>query len=133
MKGTNTSEGSLELYCLGEGGGGRTEYIIIKSCLTLVSTIDSCTVSESYLCDIMYRVFLKKTCHLICYFCVSDFLIRGPFAKFVDSPYYSESELCGGAVTVSFSKYLPWQEMHSLQRSTPLLENVLQTVDHFEI
>jgi hypothetical protein len=33
--------------------------------------------------------------------------IRGPFARFVDSPYYSESELCEGAVTVSFSKYLP--------------------------
>jgi hypothetical protein len=44
--------------------------------------------------------------------------VRGPFAKFVDSPYYSESELCGGAVTVSFSKYLPWQAMHFLQRST---------------
>jgi hypothetical protein len=44
--------------------------------------------------------------------------IRVPFAKFVDSPYYSESELCGGAVTVSFSKYLPWQAMHFLQRST---------------
>jgi hypothetical protein len=28
--------------------------------------------------------------------------IRGPFAKFVDSPYYSESELCGRAETVSF-------------------------------
>jgi hypothetical protein len=25
-----------------------------------------------------------------------------PFEKFVDSPYYSESELCGGAVTVFF-------------------------------
>jgi hypothetical protein len=34
-------------------------------------------------------------------------LAQGPFEKFVDSPYYSESELCGGAVTVSFSKYLP--------------------------
>jgi hypothetical protein len=33
--------------------------------------------------------------------------IRGPFEKFVDSPYYSESELCGGVVTVCFSKYLP--------------------------
>jgi hypothetical protein len=32
--------------------------------------------------------------------------------------HYSESELCGGAVTVSFSKYLPWQGMHFLQRST---------------
>jgi hypothetical protein len=44
--------------------------------------------------------------------------IRRPFEKFVYSPYYSESELYGGAVTVSFSKYLPWQEMHFLQRST---------------
>jgi hypothetical protein len=32
--------------------------------------------------------------------------------------YYSESKLCGGAVTVSFSKYLHWQAMHFLQRST---------------
>jgi hypothetical protein len=40
------------------------------------------------------------------------------FAKFVDSSYYSESELCGGAVTVSFSKYVSWQAMHFLQRST---------------
>jgi hypothetical protein len=44
--------------------------------------------------------------------------IRGPFAKFVDSPYYYKPELCGGAVTVSFSKYLPWQAIHFLQRST---------------
>jgi hypothetical protein len=27
----------------------------------------------------------------------------GPFENFVDSHYYSESELCEGAVTVSFS------------------------------
>jgi hypothetical protein len=31
--------------------------------------------------------------------------ISGPFQEFVDSPYYSESDLCGDAVTVSFSKY----------------------------
>jgi hypothetical protein len=31
-------------------------------------------------------------------------LVRGPFEKFVNSCYYSEWELCGGAVTVSFSK-----------------------------
>jgi hypothetical protein len=43
---------------------------------------------------------------------------RGPFEKFVNSTYYSESELYGGAVTVSFSKYLPWQAMHFLKRST---------------
>jgi hypothetical protein len=46
-----------------------------------------------------------------------DLFVRGTFEKFVDSPYYSESELRGGAVTVCFSKYLPWQAMH-LQRST---------------
>jgi hypothetical protein len=43
--------------------------------------------------------------------------LRGPFEKFVDS-HYSDSELCEGAVTVSFSKYLPWQVMHFLQHST---------------
>jgi hypothetical protein len=36
----------------------------------------------------------------------------------MDTPYYSESELRGGTVTVSFSKYLPWQAMHFLQHST---------------
>jgi hypothetical protein len=30
----------------------------------------------------------------------------------------SELELCGGVVMVSFSKYLPWQAMHFLKRST---------------
>jgi hypothetical protein len=40
----------------------------------------------------------------------------------MDSPYYSESELCGVAVTVSFSKYLPWQAMHFLQHSTHFLK-----------
>jgi hypothetical protein len=44
--------------------------------------------------------------------------VRGTFEKFVHPPYYSESGLCGGAVTVSFSKYLPWQAMHFLQRFT---------------
>jgi hypothetical protein len=29
--------------------------------------------------------------------------LQGPFEKFVDSPYYSESELRGGAVMVNFS------------------------------
>jgi hypothetical protein len=37
---------------------------------------------------------------------------RGPFEKFVDSPYYSKSEQYGDVVTVSFSKYPPWQAMH---------------------
>jgi len=32
---------------------------------------------------------------------------QGSFAKFMESPYYSESELCGGAVMVSFSMYPP--------------------------
>jgi hypothetical protein len=57
---------------------------------------------------------------------------RGPFAKSVNSIYYSESELCEGAVTVSFSTHLPWQAMHFTTLHA-LLENVLQTVDHLEI
>jgi hypothetical protein len=48
--------------------------------------------------------------------------VWGPFAKFMDSPYYSKSELCGGVVVVSFSKYLPWQVMHFLQYSTHFLK-----------
>jgi hypothetical protein len=38
-------------------------------------------------------------------------------ANFVNSPYYYESELGECAVTVCFSKYLPWQMIHFLQRS----------------
>jgi hypothetical protein len=53
---------------------------------------------------------------------VKKMLIGGQFAKFVESLYYSESELRGGAVTVSFSKHLPWQAMHFLQRSTHFSE-----------
>jgi hypothetical protein len=49
---------------------------------------------------------------------LEDLNLQGPFEKFVDSPYYSESELRRCAVTTSFSKYFPWQVMHSLQRST---------------
>jgi hypothetical protein len=52
------------------------------------------------------------------YFSLVKGNIRGPFGKFVDSSYYSESALRGGAVTVSFSKYLPWQATHFLQCST---------------
>jgi hypothetical protein len=44
--------------------------------------------------------------------------IRGLFEKLVNSPYYSELELYGGAMTVSFSKYRPWQAIHFIQRST---------------
>jgi hypothetical protein len=51
----------------------------------------------------------------------------------MNSPYHSESELCGGAVTVSFSKYLPLASDLLLTTLHPLLENVLQTVDHFEV
>jgi len=40
------------------------------------------------------------------------------FEKFVDSPYCSESELCGMWWWSLFSEYLPWQAMHFLQYST---------------
>jgi len=48
--------------------------------------------------------------------------IGGPFAEFMDSPYYNELELCAGEVTVSFSKYLPWQVTNFLQHSTHFLK-----------
>jgi hypothetical protein len=35
----------------------------------------------------------------------------------MDSPYYSESELCGGGGW-PLKKYLPWQAIHFLQWST---------------
>jgi hypothetical protein len=65
------------------------------------------------------NVFLYDDGHFnVNSFVTIDLYIRGPLAKFVDSPYYSESELCGGAMTASFSKYLPWQAMHFSQRCT---------------
>jgi len=42
----------------------------------------------------------------------------GTFGKFVESPYYFESEFYGDAFTVSFLKHLPWYAMHFLQRCT---------------
>jgi hypothetical protein len=50
----------------------------------------------------------------------------------MDLPYYSESELCGGVVTVSF-EVPPLASDAFLTMLHPLLENVLQTIDHFEI
>jgi hypothetical protein len=50
----------------------------------------------------------------------------------MDSPYYSESELCGGAVMVS-SEVLPLASNALLTTLHPLLKNVLQTIDHFKI
>jgi hypothetical protein len=80
------------------------------------------------MCSISTNVFTRNDRHY------TEFLlfIRGPFEKFVDSPYYSESELCGGAVTF-FLKYLPWQEDALLTTLHPLLENVLKTFNRFEI
>jgi hypothetical protein len=48
---------------------------------------------------------------------------RGPFERFVDSPYYSGSELCGGAVTVFF-EVPQWASDKLLTTLHPLLENV---------
>jgi hypothetical protein len=49
---------------------------------------------------------------------------RGLFEKFVNSLYYSESELCGGAVTVSFFEVPPLANYALLTTLHPLLENV---------
>jgi hypothetical protein len=57
----------------------------------------SVLVTFSVYCNVGIRNLILMTLNTI---------PRGPFHKFVDSPYYSQSELCGGAVTVSYSKYL---------------------------
>jgi hypothetical protein len=57
--------------------------------------------------------------------------VRGPFEKFVDSPHYFESELFGGDGL--FFEVTPLANDALLTTLHPLLENVLQTVDHFEI
>jgi hypothetical protein len=54
--------------------------------------------------------------------------LREPFEKFVDSPSYFEPELCGGAVTVSFSKYLPWQAKYFLQRTSHFSKTELRSL-----
>jgi hypothetical protein len=74
------------------------------------------------------------------------FYVQGPFAKFVDSPHYSDNFCriqfvqsllrvgtlwrCGDAL---FSEVLPLASDALLTTLRPLLENVLQTVDNFEI
>jgi hypothetical protein len=72
--------------------------------------------------------------------CTDMWKIWGPFAKFMDSPYYSELKLCGGAVMVSFSKYLSWQVTHLLQCSIhfsrtccrpPITSKFLTSEHHF--
>jgi hypothetical protein len=56
-------------------------------------------------------------------------ILRGPFEKFVDSPY-SELELCGGAVDGLVYEVPPLASDALLTTLHPLLENVLQTVCH---
>jgi hypothetical protein len=70
-----------------------------------------------YVCMYVWMCVCVIVLRMYVYVCEYMY-VRGPFEKFVDSPYYSESEFCRDAVTVSFSKYLPWQAMHFLQRST---------------
>jgi hypothetical protein len=53
---------------------------------------------------------------------MAQLYVQGLFAKFMDSPYHSESKLGGGVVMISFSKYLPWQVMHFLHHSTHFLK-----------
>jgi len=42
----------------------------------------------------------------------------------MDSPYYSESELCGGVVMVSFFEVLPLASDAFLTTLHPLFENI---------
>jgi hypothetical protein len=51
-----------------------------------------------------------------------------PCENFVYLPYYSESELCGGAVTVSIFELPPLESYARLTTLHPPLVNVLQIV-----
>jgi hypothetical protein len=73
------------------------------SCDSITITLLTKSTGESSICN---RIIQTHIDH-----------VWGSFPKFMDSPYYSRSELCGGAVMVSFSKHLPWQAMHFLQCS----------------
>jgi hypothetical protein len=53
---------------------------------------------------------------------------RWAFEKFVDSPYYSDSELCGGAVMVSPSEVLPIASDALITTLHPLLKNVNRVI-----
>jgi hypothetical protein len=59
--------------------------------------------------------------------------LRGPFEKFVDSPYYSESEICGGVVTVSFRSTSLGKRCTSYNAPPTSRKRAAYTVDHFEI
>jgi hypothetical protein len=50
----------------------------------------------------------------------------------MDSSSYSKSEICEGAVTV-FLEVPPLESYALLTMLHPLLENILQTIDHFKI
>jgi hypothetical protein len=76
---------------------------------------------------------LKEHVHLLYRVIQTVRNIGGPFEKFIDSPYYSESELlwrCGDGL---FFEVPPLASDALLTTLHPLLENVLQTVDHLEI
>jgi hypothetical protein len=112
-------------------------YIIIV-CLSIFN-IDTAEVRNS---EVRSTVRSLKARVLVCCVVVDVYKthilslkqkIRRPFAKFLDSPCYSESEICGGAVTASFFEEPPLASDALFTPLHPLLENVLQTVDHFEI
>jgi len=62
----------------------------------------------AHLCSILNQISNIGRCIVL----LGNFNIQELFEKFVDSPYYSKSNLCAGVVMVSFLKYLPWQAMH---------------------
>jgi hypothetical protein len=54
--------------------------------------------------------------------------LQGSFEKFVDSPYYTDLEVCGGAVTISVFEVPPLASDALLTTFHPLLENVNEVI-----
>jgi hypothetical protein len=100
-----------------------------SQCDDLLHDLFNCHIASCHrVWSLLWQIAIRTLSNTTLACSVLRYIIREPFEKFVDSHYYSESELCGGAVTVSFSKYLPWKAMHFFTTLHPLLENVLQTV-----
>jgi hypothetical protein len=94
---------------------GLWSCVMRRNDTTVSGDLAASILKRLYRNESLHSVTTQKTSTYICvYFSFTETLksllkrgtvvLRRPFVKFVESPYHSESELCGGAVTVSFSK-----------------------------
>jgi hypothetical protein len=108
---------------------------IVEQGTNVLSAIKGCVLTPALWFTTLNHKFetnpiLGKADHAIIPFslCTDIFLMpnillyKGHLQSMWNSPYYSKWELRGGAMIVSFLKYLPWQAMHFLQCFTHFLK-----------